>query len=303
MSSITDILDSLGIDYRVNGDEVKTSCPICGNSNYKLWLNEKHKIGHCFRCDAKGTAQWFLFKHGATKLIQPKLNWQVDIKLESKHEEILLPLEAQRIYGGNVSISSLEALEFLTKKRRLTEDEIIAYDIHYCPYGKLLGNVIFPIYDADHKLIAWQARRYKYQGQKSYNPPGCGMNFYGLDKLLPDDNKIVLVEGPFDTIHVNRVLRKYKKGFACLGLMGHSLSDYHLAYLQYKIKPQTVYLMLDSDVNEEEIAIGVRLKKAGINIHVCQLQDKDPDELDESILIIDIDYARNIIELDTLHFM
>ena len=87
----------------------------------------------------------------------------------------------------------------------------------------------------------------------------------------------------------------------CLGLFGHNINSIYKAIIQYIIKPQIIFLMLDPDVNQEEIEIGKDLSlSTGILVCVCQLKEHDPDELCQSELLDSLLLSNNVNQYDIL---
>lgn len=289
MANITEKMDALGLEYvHAGGNEIRLNCPFCQNNKKKLWINTVKRIGQCFRCGATGTARYFLKQFGI-KLEDEYKKFALELPKESvEAKKIELPKEFRPIKHD--TLLGCKAYDYLIEKRGLVERDIELYNIGYCPTGNYTGYVIIPVYDYKGELEAWQGRKYCYAGPKSMNPPGGRGNFFGFINNLSINycigGDIVLVEGPFDAIKLNNTFRSNYDGpiFYSLALLGHSLSNKQMSILKYEIKPRTVYLMLDWDVNDEEIMMAKQLHDFGFtDIRTSQLkeQDGDPDELKE----------------------
>jgi DNA primase len=92
---------------------------------------------------------------------------------------------------------------YYLKKRGLTRDDIVRYNIGYCEKGEYDGHVIVPSYDADGKLNFFMGRRY-YNVERviPHKKPEVPMNLIGFECFVNYSEPLNLVEGVFDAIAV-----------------------------------------------------------------------------------------------------
>lgn len=91
--------------------------------------------------------------------------------------------------------------------RKLTQQEVEFFDLHYCDGGPWKRRVIIPMYDRAGVLTAFQGRhidkqmklRYKTEGPRPFYWPWNRFDIRGQDLLI--------VEGPFDLYSAARVVK------------------------------------------------------------------------------------------------
>jgi DNA primase len=299
MNKIIDILDSLGIEYKdAKGDsEVRVNCPMpqCTGRDFKLWINPEKRIGQCFRCGTTGTARYFIKRLGGV-LEEEKKSFKLPTKEPIKLNNLELPNEYKSLVESPSYLAE-KARDYLYK-RGVTKNDIFLYNIGYCPTGKLAGYIILPVRGFKEKPEGWQGRKFMYNGSKSMNPVGGRGNLFGLQHCIVG-NDLIIVEGPFDVMAINRL----QKTVNCVGLLGHSLSNLQASIIRYMLKPKTIYIMLDWDVNEDEYGLASELVHYGIgNVKLCQLTKEfgDPDQLKEDSLKNVLENAKRFTETDSM---
>lgn len=176
------------------------------------------------------------------------------------------------------------------KSRGLNEDDMEDY---YLGFDCEEERIVFPIYNENGKLKAVSKRiiyntdeneskpKYKCLGNKSE----CLYGYYHLMQKGLDTNNVILVEGTFDAI----MLQKY--GYSAIALMGCVISNYQLKILK-EMNPDHIILCLDNDsiINEDNAGKEGTLKcinnfsRVGFDleqISVIQLKGnyQDPDEV------------------------
>ena len=175
-------------DYRQKGAElVPVYCPFChgGNSGDKFTfaLNMDNLTYNCKRgsCNETGTYAKLLKHFGE----QPA------------NYEIRKP--AAKIYKApktKVSEFSSKVQEYL-KLRGIGLDVCKKYRV-----GESDGNIAFPYYDDNNKLVLMKFRRpekYSGKGQKAWREEGGKAIFWGMD-LCRSDKPLIITEGEFDTL-------------------------------------------------------------------------------------------------------
>ncbi len=183
------------------------------------------------------------------------------------------------------------AMNYLTKERGLTEGDIEDFYLGFDSNGK---EIIFPVYSTEGKIKSVIKRtlseekaeisgKYRVFGTKSE----C---LYGLKELFNkgfDISKLILVEGAFDAIALQRI------GFSAVAVLGDSITKYQIKILN-RLLPKEIVLCLDCDSvvkaddpgKEGMLRMINQFSKAGFdldNISVIQLTGfQDPDEVPEA---------------------
>jgi len=166
-SQIVSILDdALGQTARLRkgGTQATYHCPMCPDKNLttqklEIAVDGPH-VGnyHCWRCNFRGKS----FGSLLSKLKAPvKYREQIhkltgDIRvLKRTHSNVddtlSLPEEFQSLSVPRVSFEYKNAMFYL-KKRGISQEDILRYNIGYCESGPYENHIIIPSYDAEGKL-------------------------------------------------------------------------------------------------------------------------------------------------------
>lgn len=296
---LLDIFQSNGLEVqeRSTGD-VCIDCPFCGNTKKKLWV--KGTGWHCFRCEEHGNV-FRLFRelqikpgeiHLSTEDLRNKvMKAGVNKRFGVGQTNLLpqlgrtpIPPEFKEIRKSNKSHACLLAHKLL-RKRGLEWSDARRWNIGYSESGKYLQHIIFPVQDEHHNIVTFQARRFLGNfDPKTKNPFDDGTTYsrtdalYGIQWMKPRD-PIVIVEGPFDAIYLDKVFRLLGMRHKAIALLGHQISQVQIMYLKY-FSPSAIWVMLDSDVKKECRQIGREL--AGwfdVPVYITELEYGDPDDL------------------------
>ena len=158
-------------------------CPFCTHHKNKLEISlrttaKRENFWHCWVCGAKSKTLLTLFKK--IKAPQDKINELNILIVPSKKQEhveigtLELPKEfislSNPVEDKIAQIEAKHALKFL-KKRNITQNDIIKYNIGFCKEGKYEFRVIIPSYDAEGKLNYFIARDYKEPSLQKYRTP------------------------------------------------------------------------------------------------------------------------------------
>jgi hypothetical protein len=161
----------------------------------------------------------------------------------------------------------------------------------YIQYGVYGMRLVIPIVQ-DRKIVNFIARSvYDFLEPKELAGPADGGWWprpeiaMGLDEVSTGDS-IVLVEGPWDKVNLDRAL----PGYTIIALLGSHISQGVAGRLLAK-KPSRITFFLDGDdAGRNGVAAGVKLlkKRKFSNLYIVDTpDDKDPDELvDESANLV-----------------
>ena len=210
---VINVLDSaLGVGSSMKGNEQAHHCPFCHHHKKKLQINLDSQYWHCWVCDSKGRSiQALLYKlnldrneiskiHSIYGEYKPKRN-------EKEVERIILrlPKEFKSLYHKPKSINPIynQAVGYI-KRRNISMDEVLKYNIGYCEDGLYSGRVIIPSYSEEGELNYFVARSFYEDEKMKYKNPPVSRNVIVFDNQIDWSEPITLVEGVFDSFAVKR---------------------------------------------------------------------------------------------------
>ena len=254
-------------------------CPFCHHSKPKLEVNlTENKEGknpwHCWTCDTRGSSIYSLFKK--IKVSKEKIDKLKSLVKSSKTyvsqtntDDVKLPEEFKPL-SGNISTSDImarHALAFL-KKRNITEDDILKYNIGYCESGKYRNRIIIPTYDKDGNLNFFTARSFDDSSLKYLNPP-LSRDIIANEHLINWNLPIILCEGLFDALSIKRNV---------IPLLGKNIQNSLMKKLVTS-KVDKIYIALDKDAIKQALRFCEVLLAEGKEVYLVDLQEKDPNEM------------------------
>ena len=262
---------------RKGGEQALYYCFACHHYKRKLEINLTTGQWHCWTCNIKGSYLGSLFtKIKAARTYREQLHKLTgDIRLirrKSKQSdtELVLPDEFHPLAVPFDSPEYKNALYYL-KKRKLTREDILRYNIGYCESGEYDGHVIIPSYDTDGRLNFFIGRRY-YDLEKviPHKKPEVPMNLIGFESFINWNQPINLCEGAFDAIAIRN---------NAIPLFGKYLQPKLLTALIIN-NVQRINLILDNDALNDAIKDYQQLMRwISIDIHIVKLDGKDPSKL------------------------
>jgi DNA primase len=256
-------------------------CPFCTHHKNKMEINlrttsKRENFWHCWVCGAKGKTLLSLFKK--IKAPQGKINELniliVPAKKDNYISDILeFPKEfislSNTIEDKIAQIEAKHAIKFL-KKRGITQDDIIKYNIGFCKEGKYEGRIIIPSYDEDKKLNYFIARDYKDATPQKYkNPPVSAKDVIGFELYINWDAPIILVEGIFDALTIKRNV---------IPLFGKVIHGKLMEKL-VKSSVNRIYIALDADARRDALKQAEMLMSYGKEIYLVEMEGKDANEI------------------------
>jgi hypothetical protein len=278
------ILNSLlkqNAKIRKNTDAVYF-CPVCKHHKRKLEINLITGKYHCWVCDFSGLNFRTLFKKlnlptdqlinfyqpSTVKKKLDSLSNLFDIEKNLLSDNKTLPPEYIPLYEKNNSIEYKNVLKYI-KKRGLTDEDLLRYEIGYCEKGDFKYRVIIPSFDSDNKLNFYTGRSYYQSSELKYKNCPFSKDIIGFESMIDFNQDITLVEGPFDAISVR---------YNCIPLFGKTLSELlKTKLLTNDIK--SVNILLDNDAAKSALKIADFLIKNNITTKIVNLGAKDPSEV------------------------
>ena len=240
----------LGKGKRTARGNQSHSCPFCHHHKPKLEINftenkKGHNPWHCWVCGKKGKTIKSLFQQIKTspehfqelsKLVKNVSSNEIS---SIKVEQLELPKEFKS-FLNNKDIIARHALSYL-KRRNLTKQDILKYDIGYCDYGRYSKMVIIPSYDEYGKLNYFTARSFEKDPYIKYRNPDTSRDIIPFEMFINWDLPIILCEGPFDAMAIKR---------NAIPLFGKNIQSSLMKKL-VESKVKKIYIALDNDAMKQ----------------------------------------------------
>lgn len=257
-------------------------CPFCTHHKNKMEISlrttsKRENFWHCWVCGAKGKTILTLFKKiKAPKSKIDELNILIVPAKKENHVELgtlELPKEfislSTPVEDKIAQIEAKHALKFL-KKRGLTQNDIIKYNIGFCKEGKYEYRVIIPSYDENGTLNYFIARDYKEPSLQKYkNPPASAKDVIGFELYINWDAPIILVEGMFDALTIKRNV---------IPLFGKVIHGKLMEKL-VKSSVDRIYIALDNDARKDALKQAEMLMSYGKEVYLVEMEGKDANEI------------------------
>jgi DNA primase len=268
----------LGSGKRTARGNQAYACPFCHHHKPKLEVNfTENKEGNnpwqCWVCGKKGKTIKSLFKQvqvdashfqELSKLVK---NISIEDIGEVKQSLLELPKEF-KTFINNKDIIAKHALVYL-KKRNLTKQDILKYNIGYCDSGQYNNMVIIPSYDNNGKLNYFTARSFEKDPYVKYRNPETSRDIIPFELFVNWDLPIILCEGPFDAIAIKRNV---------IPLFGKNIQPTLMKKL-VESKVQKIYIALDTDALKQALGFCEQLLDIGKEVYLVEMQGKDPSEM------------------------
>lgn len=268
----------LGTGKRTARGNQAYTCPFCHHHKPKLEVNftenkEGNNPWNCWTCGKKGKTIRSLFKQipvdasyfqELNKLVK---NITIEDIGEIKHNILDLPKEYKNFFN-NRDIITKHALSYL-KKRNISKQDIIKYNIGYCDSGQYSKMIIIPSYDAAGKLNYFTARSFEKDPFTKYRNPETSRDIIPFELFINWDLPIILCEGPFDAMAIKRNV---------IPLFGKNIQPSLMKKL-VESKVQKIYIALDNDAIKQALGFCEQLLDIGKEVYLVELKGKDPSEM------------------------
>ena len=267
----------LGVGKRTSKGNISYHCPFCNHHKLKLEINftenkEGNNPWNCWVCNTKGKKLYYLFK----KLKTPPEKYQelskltkTNIKIDdiTYEEKIELPKEFKPIVN-NKDLIAKQAYSYL-KKRNITDDDIIKYNIGYCNFGKYRNMVIIPSYDENGELNYFISRSFEKDAFIKYRNPDYSRDIIPFELFINWNSPLILCEGAFDAIAIKR---------NAIPLLGKNLQKTLLKKI-ITSSVEKIYIALDTDAMKQSLRHCEYLMNQGKKVYLVELDGKDPSEM------------------------
>ena len=259
-------------------------CPFCKHHKRKLEINfTENKEGinkwHCWVCELRGTKLIQIFKKlkvDSDKIQQLKSYVKIydnDVKnLPQDQQPLTLPKE-YKIFENNKSIISKHALNYC-KKRGVSKNDIIKYQIGYCESGPYKNMIILPSFDENGILNYFTGRSFEEEmtGEKpfiKYKNPENTRDIVPFELYINWSLPITICEGFLDAIAIKR---------NAIPLLGKNIQS-NLMKKLISSKVEKIYIALDKDAIKQSFRHCEMLMDEGKEVYLVDLEDKDPNQM------------------------
>ena len=271
--------DVLGPGTSMKNDEQAHYCPFCHHHKKKLQINLKTQYWHCWVCDAKGRKIQRLLKRLHVDSRKLKKLYEIygdDYIVYSKDTEdekieLRLPNEFKSLLKepkGKINPIYKKSIQY-AKDRKISNEDIIKYNIGYCDGGMYSGRTIIPSYDSDNRLNYFIARSVFIDEKFKYKNPPVSKNVIMFENQINWNEPITLVEGVFDAIAVKR------NAIPILGkFVPRKLND---AIFSNGVK--NLNILLDEDAQNQALHYTMQYTNQGIQTKNIKPTDKDASDM------------------------
>lgn len=266
-------------------------CPLCGKSQH-FYISRKTQMWDCKKCHSYGSIYKLLRLLDKTYLLAGSTIEEKE-RIESIREmtqELVsnddtelseLPVKKMPV-GWKVSAKSTKYL----LSRGITPEDCKRYNIGATDmFRKYENYVLIPVYDGGEIrgfLGRYGARKVP-DNKLRYNN-SIGTEFaellFGYDEITDNTSTVILVEGVFDKIAVDKVLHLWDgEEVKCVCTFGKKISDKQIKKLMLK-GVTNVILLYDFDAVKEIKKYGLELEKYFVT-SITYTNKKDIDECSE----------------------
>ena len=275
LKKLQTLLESLLNRGRVlQNDEVAFHCSFCHHSKKKLQVNLRTQMWQCWVCGVKGRSLYHLFKKlKASQMhfekLQDYTGHTSPVKVKKEYDSLALPQEFKsflQIQDSNPEYWN--ALNYL-RKRGVSREDILRYNIGFCETGPYSKMVIIPSYDSDGILNFFTGRSYYTDATFKHKNPKVSKDIIGFELYINWNQPITVVEGVFDALAVKRnaiplfgkiVLEKLKK-----------------AVVEKNVK--NINIALDKDARSKALQSCEYFINNGVSVSLIDLEEDDPSDL------------------------
>jgi hypothetical protein len=254
-------------------------CPTHGTSKRKLEIDivtdsEGNNRWACWVCGNKGRTIRSLFrKIGATSSQLRDLS-TIIVRTDREDQDTaefdgVLPVEYKFLLDVKKSdILAKHAMLYL-KKRGVTEQDIIKYQMGYCEEGPYAERIIMPSFDSSGKINFFVGRSFDPEVRLKYKYPQASRDIIPFEMYINWNVPVVLCEGGFDMLAIKR---------NAIPLLGKSITPKLMKKL-VESKIQKVYVALDKDAIAMALKHCETLMSLGKKVFLVEMEDKDPSSM------------------------
>jgi hypothetical protein len=254
-------------------------CPTHGTSKRKLEIDivtdsEGNNRWACWVCGNKGRTIRSLFRKIGATASQLKDLATIIVRTDREDQDTevfdgVLPVEYKFLLDVKKrDILAKHAMLYL-KKRGVTEQDIIKYQMGYCEEGPYAERIIMPSFDSSGKINFFVGRSFDPEVRLKYKYPQASRDIIPFEMYINWDVPVVLCEGGFDMLAIKR---------NAIPLLGKSITPKLMKKL-VESKIQKVYVALDKDAIAMALKHCETLMSLGKKVFLVEMDDKDPSSM------------------------
>lgn len=275
LKKLQTLLESLLSRGRLlQNDEVAFHCAFCHHAKKKLQVNLRTQMWQCWVCGVKGRSIYHLFKKLKASTIhieklQEFTGYIPSKSVKKSYNTITLPQQFKsflHIEKGNPEYWN--ALNYL-KKRGITREDILRYNIGYCEDGPYSKMVIIPSYGEDGLLNFFTGRSYYKDAPMKHKNPQVSKDIIGFGLYINWKYPITIVEGVFDALAVKR---------NAIPLFGKIVLE-KLKSAVVKNNVKSINIALDIDARRKALQSCEYFINNGVTVTLIELGEEDPSDL------------------------
>jgi hypothetical protein len=254
-------------------------CPTHGTSKRKIEIDvitdsEGNNRWACWVCGNKGRTIRSLFRKIGATASQLRDLANIIVRTDREDQDTaqfdgILPVEYKSLLEIKPhDILAKHAMLYL-KKRGVTEQDIVKYQMGYCEEGPYGERIIMPSFDAAGKINFFVGRSFDPEVRLKYKYPQASRDIIPFEMYINWDIPVVLCEGGFDMLAIKR---------NAIPLLGKSITPKLMKKL-VESKIQKVYVALDKDAIAMALKHCETLMSLGKKVFLVEMDDKDPSSM------------------------
>ncbi len=254
-------------------------CPTHGTPKRKIEIDvitdsEGNNRWACWVCGNKGRTIRSLFRKIGATASQLRDLANIIVRTDREDQDTaqldgILPVEYKSLMDIKPhDILAKHAMLYL-KKRGVTEQDIVKYQMGYCEEGPYGERIIMPSFDVDGKINFFVGRSFDPEVRLKYKYPQASRDIIPFEMYINWDVPIVLCEGGFDMLAIKR---------NAIPLLGKSITPKLMKKL-VESRIQKVYVALDKDAIVIALKHCETLMSLGKKVFLVEMDDKDPSSM------------------------
>ena len=269
----------------------RATCPFCYKDDH-FYINKSTFLWDCKKCGEKGNLFKLLRHCDKSDLLEFETELFVPKLFSSKKREeiqkpsnsiVKLPATYKRVYKD----------KYLSG-RGFSKFDFKRYEVGRVKHGKYRNYVLFPVLEAgvlrgflgrivfDKKTIKSIEFNTGKSVAKYRNEGKFNRLLYGIDEINFYTKTVIIVEGVFDKIKVDKRLRlSNSPSIKCVATFGKSVSDHQINELKCRKHIESLVIAQDSDAIEQTRILSQKTSRF-FNVKIAFLEgDEDVDSISE----------------------
>ena len=262
-----------------------SDCPFCGKERH-FYINRKTYLFDCKKCPVVGNIFKLLLQLGRTDL---SLKSSIDLttsltgfEFEVGNKLLTIDLEEDATLRLPLFFKRIYKSRYLIKERGFQSEDFNRYYIGKSKKRKYKGYVLFVVEENNEcKGIVGRAyESYLTRRYKNTDDTKFGNLLYGIDEINESTEVVILVEGIFDKIKMDKLLHLHEQPYIkCVATFGKKVSETQIVKLLAKGINKLIYFY-DPDAIKEMKNYSLKFSShfAEVEISCLNKVDKDIDD-------------------------